>query len=96
MGALKRNIVFMKGSKKYFFATLFLPPTFRNDVISLYNFSRLVDDFVDKKGYTKDQKDSNDLLQRSLISEMRLLMILLKRLIEEGFLTSGLKHFSIV
>lgn len=55
MGTFKRNIVFMKGSKKYFFATLFLPPTYRNDVISLYNFSRLVDDFVDKKGYTTQQ-----------------------------------------
>lgn len=41
-----RNI-FKKGSKTYFYSSLFFPPEIRDDVFRLYAFVRKADDFVD-------------------------------------------------
>jgi 15-cis-phytoene synthase len=39
--------IFKKSSKTYFTASLFFPPAVRKDVIRLYAFVRIADDFVD-------------------------------------------------
>lgn len=39
--------IFKRGSKTYFYSTLFFPPRVREDVFSLYSFVRTADDYVD-------------------------------------------------
>ena len=39
--------IFRRGSKTYFYSTLFFPPAVREDVFSLYSFVRTADDYVD-------------------------------------------------
>jgi len=39
--------IFKKGSKTYFYSSLFFPPEIRDDVFRLYAFVRKADDFVD-------------------------------------------------
>ncbi|HOI58408.1 phytoene/squalene synthase family protein [Methanoculleus sp.] len=39
--------IFRRGSKTYFYSTLFFPPRVRKDVFSLYSFVRVADDYVD-------------------------------------------------
>lgn len=39
--------IFQKGSKTYFYSSLFFPPLMRKDVFSLYAFVRKADNFVD-------------------------------------------------
>lgn len=38
---------FKKGSKTYFYTSLFFPPEIKKDVFTLYSFVRKIDDFVD-------------------------------------------------
>lgn len=40
--------IFRKGSKTYFWSSLFFPRKIRNDVFKLYSFVRVVDDMVDQ------------------------------------------------
>lgn len=39
--------IFRRGSKTYFYSSLFFPPAIRDDVFTLYSFVRVADDFVD-------------------------------------------------
>ncbi|MCM2465180.1 phytoene/squalene synthase family protein [Methanoculleus oceani] len=39
--------IFRRGSRTYFYSTLFFPPAVREDVFSLYSFVRTADDYVD-------------------------------------------------
>ncbi len=39
--------IFKKGSRTYFYSTIFFPKTVKKDVFTLYSFLRKVDDFVD-------------------------------------------------
>lgn len=39
--------IFKKGSKTYFYSSIFFPPHVREDVFKLYSFVRVADDFVD-------------------------------------------------
>ncbi|WP_292519167.1 phytoene/squalene synthase family protein [Methanoculleus sp.] len=39
--------IFRRGSRTYFYSTLFFPPRVRKDVFSLYSFVRTADDYVD-------------------------------------------------
>jgi phytoene synthase len=39
--------IFRRGSRTYFYSTLFLPPAAREDVFALYSFVRTADDYVD-------------------------------------------------
>ena len=39
--------IFRRGSRTYFYSTLFFPPAVREDVFSLYSFVRVADDYVD-------------------------------------------------
>jgi phytoene synthase len=53
---INNRIIFRKGSKTFFYATLFFPKKKRKQITSLYAFVRTVDDFVDripqdKKGF---------------------------------------------
>ena len=41
--------LFRKGSRTYFFSSLFFPPSVRREVTILYGFVRKADDFVDSK-----------------------------------------------
>lgn len=40
--------IFKRGSKTYFYSTLFFPPKVRRDVFILYSFLRKADDYVDR------------------------------------------------
>ncbi|MDI9615319.1 phytoene/squalene synthase family protein [Methanothermobacter sp.] len=40
--------IFKRGSKTYFYSTLFFPPKVRRDVFILYSFLRRADDYVDR------------------------------------------------
>lgn len=46
--------IFKKGSKTYFYTSLFFPHSVRKDVFSLYSFVRTADDFVDSIPQQKD------------------------------------------
>lgn len=46
--------IFKKGSKTYFYTSLFFPYSIRKDVFSLYSFVRTADDFVDSIPQQKD------------------------------------------
>ncbi|RXE57428.1 phytoene synthase [Methanoculleus taiwanensis] len=39
--------IFKRGSKTYFYSTLFFPPSVKEDVFALYSFVRTADDYVD-------------------------------------------------
>ena len=39
--------IFSKGSRTYFYSSIFFPPKVREDVFKLYSFVRVADDFVD-------------------------------------------------
>ncbi|MDV2480983.1 phytoene/squalene synthase family protein [Methanoculleus sp. Wushi-C6] len=39
--------IFRRGSRTYFYSTLFFPPAAREDVFALYSFVRTADDYVD-------------------------------------------------
>lgn len=47
--------IFNKGSRTYFYSSIFFPPEIREDVFKLYSFVRIADDFVD----TVPQKKEN-------------------------------------
>lgn len=47
--------IFRKGSKTYFYSSLFFPSSIREDVFVLYSFVRVVDDFVDHIPQQKKQ-----------------------------------------
>ncbi len=46
---------FIKGSKTYFFSSIFFPEPIRSDVFSLYAFVRKADDFVDAVPQQRDE-----------------------------------------
>ncbi|MEI6222212.1 MAG: phytoene/squalene synthase family protein [bacterium] len=48
------NKIFIKGSRTYFYSSLFFPKTIRNDVAILYAFVRTLDDYVDVLPQQKD------------------------------------------
>lgn len=39
--------IFKKGSRTYFYSTIFFPKTVKKDVFTLYSFLRKADDYVD-------------------------------------------------
>jgi 15-cis-phytoene synthase len=42
------SAIFKKGSKTYYYSSLFFPPDVRQDIFTLYAFVRVADDFVDR------------------------------------------------
>ncbi len=46
---------FLKGSKTYFYSSIFFPEPLRSNVFSLYGFVRKADDFVDEVPQQKDE-----------------------------------------
>lgn len=45
---------FKRGSRTYFYSTLFFPPSIREDVFKLYSFVRVADDLVDQVPQNED------------------------------------------
>ena len=49
MAETKFNDIFRKGSRTYFYSSVFFPKSTKNDVTNLYALVRTVDDFTDQK-----------------------------------------------
>ncbi|MDD5066675.1 MAG: phytoene/squalene synthase family protein [bacterium] len=60
--------IFKKGSKTYFYSSIFFPKKVKEDVFTLYSFVRTADDFVDsvpqqKKGFIQFKKNYEKAIQ---------------------------------
>lgn len=77
MTTKSEELIFRKGSKTYFFSSLFFPKNIRDDIFTLYAFVRTADDFVDAVPQKKEQfldfqkavfdrslHDSNEIIKR--------------------------------
>ncbi len=47
--------IFKKGSRTYFYSSIFFPEPWRSDVFTLYSFVRVADDFVDENPPREDE-----------------------------------------
>lgn len=54
----RRFFVFKRGSKTFFYSSLFFPPRVRDDVFVLYNFVRVADDYVDAVPQRREEFDA--------------------------------------
>jgi phytoene synthase len=62
--------IFKKGSRTYFYSSVFFPPEVREDVFKLYSFVRIADDFVDTVPQRADEFHAfKDRYQRALEGE---------------------------
>jgi phytoene synthase len=94
--------IFKRGSKTYFFSSLFFPKEIREDVFVLYSFVRKADDFVDsvpqmevefnrmREDYHQalDGARSGDVVVDSFVKLME------KRSFEEGWVDAFLRSMS--
>lgn len=62
--------IFKKGSKTYFYSTIFFPKAVKKDVFTLYSFLRKADDYVDS--IPRIQKDF--MLLKNVISMQKRVM----------------------
>lgn len=62
--------IFRKGSRTYFYSSVFFPPGVKEDVFKLYSFVRIADDFVDTVPQRADEFHAfKDRYQRALEGE---------------------------
>ena len=62
--------IFNKGSRTYYYSSIFFPPEVREDVFKLYSFVRIADDFVDSvPQQEKEFYAFKDMYKRSLTGE---------------------------